>query len=1160
MFNNLKKFVFLLVVLIAFPMVAHGDLSVITMPANPVKKDTATLWGRVSDLNATEGTIVDMYAKFRYSTNIGNQFKTCETMLSPTEVAADPPPLTGLDFFTDTFYNFKKENLGPLQQNKQYYYCAIVSSTDDFSSGVLYGNVMTFTPEEEPDLVNSVITVGSSNISESGATISGKIIEDNPNTEVWGRFRYSENSGLSCGSLPNAKVTPKKKRAGAGDFSFSSVLTGLKDGTTYHYCAVGSDNPDFFDSTYGDVKQFTTPFSTSTDRIGPVKTLTATQIDDTEVTLRGNYTAGGPGFAYFRLSSTDIPPIFCNQIYGSDMIGVTSNIPDPIGYTLGGDFGVHVNGLEPETDYYYCAVVSNGAYDPTKPRSLNEAQIKYGEVKKFRTLPCDTCNNTNITTKGSDVIDSTSVNLTGDFKSSRAVSVFFEYSKAIVVDPTNPQTPTILWQPTSEKKYGDNSHGSYNQLVKDLAKNTTYNFRAVAKVTNPDISIEIFYGQTLQFTTNKYNGVTGGNDDDGNGIDDPPIIDPGVGVGPGVIITTGDDNCPAGTTGTFPACTPIDDITPLGCSIGWLGTPPNCFNPGPGGTGTDPTTKTPKVTVTANPVFIDAGESSTISWTSSGVSSCVLNGYEVPTSGSADTGGLNNTTSYTVSCSGINGSAADTASVFVNIDNGNGGGDLVWVDVTASPVFFPLNASVTISWTSGGAQFCDSGGHGEGTSGSFVIPLVKASSSHTVTCSGESGTASDTAYIVLYDTGIPPLPTNMCIPTTETRNLNCSAGNTGSVNQTRTSTCPTLYGNPVWSPWTTTTNTCTDPNGNTTPPPPPPPPGACFPSNQTRLLACPAGFTGSINQARTSSCPTANGNPVWTDWVTTSENCKDANGNGLAPTPPGPGNPGVPPNPANPGVPPPPGGPGQNGNPPLTQDNDNDDDGIGNPHDDDTDGDWDPNDTDTDDDGDGIPDFVDGSPNGPGTGDDFDGGGLPNSLDTDMDGDGIPNYLDGDTDGDGVPNDIDLDDDGDGIPDLIDPTPRGTHGDRGSDLLVLGQEATPPSDAIVRYHEGIETVFARQIRRNTVFAERYGYSGGDMVNFAWNLAHTFAKFYFGYINEENLEVRVSAPDVSAYELRQVSNTLVVYEYYKNVIVDIRSKTVEFKNKNPYEYYFRRIFR
>ncbi|MBS3903972.1 MAG: hypothetical protein KGZ39_01430 [Simkania sp.] len=766
-----------------------------------------------------------------------------------------------------------------------------------------------------------------------------------------------------------------------------------------------------------------------------------------------------------------------------------------------------------------------------------------------------------MSTKEPDVIDSKSATLKGSFKSSRAVDMFFEYSKFVIPDPSNPQTGGPSWQPTPEKKYGTNSHGNFNYLLKDLEKNTTYNFRAVGRVTNPDDTIEVFYGQTLQFTTNKYDGIPGG--DDGTGPGDAPVIDPGIGIdtGPGVIITTGDDNCPAGTNGTFPACTPI--INPLGCSIGWLGTPPNCFNPGPGGTGTDPTTKTPKVTVTANPVFIDAGESSTISWTSSAVSSCTLNGYDVPTNGSADTGGLNNSTSYTVSCSGINGSAADTASVFVNIN----GGDLVWVDVTASPIFFPLNASVTISWTSGGAQFCDSGGHGEGTSGSFVLSLVKSSSSHTVTCSGESGSASDTAYIVMYNTTIPPLPTNMCIPSTENRTLACSPGYTGSVSQTRASSCPTLFGNPVWSPWTTTTNTCTDPNSNTTPPPPPPPPplppsGACFASNQTRLLSCPIGYTGSINQKRVSSCPTTNGNPVWSDWVTTSENCKDSNGNSLPPgaTPPGPGNPGVPPNPANPGVPPPPGGPGQNGNPPLTQDNDNDDDGIANPYDDDIDGDWDPNDTDIDIDGDGIPNWIDPTPYGPGTLDDIDGGGLPNHLDTDMDGDGIPNYLDNDTDGDGIPNDIDLDDDNDGIPDLLDPTPRGPHGDRASDLLILGQEATPPSDAIVRYHEGIETVLARQIRRNTAFAERYGYNGGNIVNFAWDLAHTFAKFYFGYINEQNLEVRVSAPDVSAYELRQVSNTLVVYEYYKNVIVDIRSKTVEFKNKNPYEYYFRRIFR
>ncbi len=1094
MLKGLKKIIFLILVMLSVPSATHADLSIITKQAQNITKDSATLAGRVSDLTSPEGTIVDLYAKFRYSTNTGNATRTCQNLLSATEVAADPPPLTGLDFFTDAFYDFLKVDLGPLQTNTQYYYCAVVSSTEDFSSNVLYGNVVTFTPEEPADVVNSVITVGSSGVTESSATLSGRIIEDNPNTNVYGRFRYSENNGLSCASLPNAKVTPKKRRIGSGDFNFTSTVTGLKDGTTYYYCAMGADNGDFFDALYGEVKEFTTPFSSSTNRIGPVKTLTATQIDDTEATLRGNYTAGGPGFAYFRLSTAEIPPIFCNQIYGSDMIGITATIPDPIGYTLGGDFGVHVNILEPETDYYYCAAVSNSAYNPSMPRSLNEAQIKYGEVKKFRTLPCDTCNITTIQTKDSDVIDSQSATLKGEFKSSKAINVFFEYSKFSIIDPTQPQTSGVTWQATPEKKYSENSYGTYTALLKNLEKNTTYNFRAVGKITNPDQSVELFYGQTLQFTTNKYNGVTG----DGPGGTDPtdaPDIDVGPGVGPGVVITTGDDNCPAGTTGTFPVCIP-DTVGPPGaCPPGWLGNPPKCFNPGNGGgSGGTGITKTPKVTVTANPAFIDAGESSTISWTSSLVTSCTLNGYDVPTSGAADTGGLQNTTSYTVSCSGPDGSAVDTDSVFVNIDgNGGGGGDLVWVDVTASPIFFPMNASITVSWTSGGAQFCDSGGHGEGTSGSFVVPLAKNDASYTVTCSGESGTASDTAYTVLYNNDTPPLST-------------CTDG-VQNGDETGVDTGGHCGGGTGPGPWPT----CTD--------------------------------------------NVQNGDETGVD---TGGHC-----NGGGTVPPGPGNPSVPPapgTPPGPNGPGAPGGPGQNGNPPLPQDNDNDDDGIGNPHDTDTDGDWDPNDTDTDDDGDGIPDFVDGTPNGPGTGDDFDGGGLPNSLDTDMDGDGTPNYLDGDTDGDGVTNDRDLDDDGDGIPDLLDITPKGPHGDRKSGLLVLGQTATPPNDAIVRYHEGIETVFARQIRRNTTFAERYGYTGGDIVNFAWDLSHTFAKFYFGYINENNLEVRVSAPDVSAYELRQVSNTLVVYEYYKDKIVDIRSKTVEFKSKNPYEYYFRRIFR
>jgi len=123
--------------------------------------------------------------------------------------------------------------------------------------------------------------------------------------------------------------------------------------------------------------------------------------------------------------------------------------------------------------------------------------------------------------------------------------------------------------------------------------------------------------------------------------------------------------------------------------------------------------------------------------------------------------------------------------------------------------------------------------------------------------------------------------------------------------------------------------------------------------------------------------------------------------------------------------------------------------------------------------------------------------------------------------------------------------------------LTLGQTATPPNDAIVRYHEGIETVFARQIIANPIFKEKYGYqAGADLQNFAWYWADEFAKM-FGYINEDRKEIRVSFPDVAAYELQLVGNKLTVYEYFYNKIVDIRNINTAFKNASDYEYYFKK---
>ncbi len=1165
--------------LTTIPITTLAALYVEVIPVTQKNLTSATLVGVLMDDAFPTGVSTE-YVKFRYTTTSST---SCANMTTETAVQT-----INLDFQLHEFYNFQQQ-LNSLTPHTKYYFCAVASSEADFSANVLYSGIRDFTTELPPDLADNVVTGTASNITQNGATIYGEIYNDH-STPIFGKFKYSENYSVSCASLPNAINTPVQPPGGVGaslSLNFSHTLTNLKSSTTYSYCAVGDTNSDFPNAIYGEVKVFTTPPSASgnPEDIGPVDTQESTEMDDNEVTLQGNYSGGAPGFAYFRLTSATVPPLFCNDIYGSDMIGITSNEPDPIGYTTGGDFSVHVNGLEPETTYFYCAIVSNNALTTKLNKLTYRPQIKYGSVKSFRTLPCLTCNITQVTTLGSNVIDSQSVNLKGSYRTSRPVKIYFEYSKDF--DVSTPPTSGNVWIPTNPPKLGGfNSYGNYNFLLTGLDSNTKYSFRIVGELA---IGGEIIYGSTLDFTTDAYDGVDPIITEDP--VDDVPVEPGGEGGG--------DDNCPAGTIGIFPDCT----VGEIGCPAGYEGVPPDCVNLG-GGSGDD---DAPVVEVTADPIFVDPGQSSTITWTSTNATSCVLNGYDIPTSGSADTGALNTSKSYSVICTGPGGVGSDNAQVYVNITGGGGGGDIIWVKALAAPVFVTTNSSSVVSWQSSGAEFCESGGHGNGTSGSFNTGPLTSSMSYTISCSGQSGSAASTAYIETHDPVTPP----SCFAVPQTQSLQCPAGQVGLILQSRSSTCPDPNGSPVWSNWETVTNSCQSSSGGPTPP-------SCFAVPQTQSLQCPAGQVGLILQSRSSTCPDPNGSPVWSNWETVTNSCQSSSG---GPTPPscfavpqtqslqcpagqvglilqsrsstcpdpngspvwsnwetvtnscqsssgGPGGPGsgvFPPGPGNPWSPTGPGGPGgPNGNggtnPTLPQGPDNDGDGLGNPNDDDTDGDWDPNGTDTDDDGDGIPDLVDATPNGPGNSDDLDGNGVGNDKDNDIDGDGVPNYLDNDTDADGIPNATDSDDDGDGIPDWLDPLPKGPHGDKVGVILGVGDEAIPPSDAIVHYNEGVETVFARQIRNRNKLSEKLGYSGrGNLESFAQNMAHTLSRYYFGYVDESGKEVRVSVPDVSAYELRIVGNKLAVYEYYRNKIIDIRVQSIQFKSKNPYEYYFQKRF-
>lgn len=123
--------------------------------------------------------------------------------------------------------------------------------------------------------------------------------------------------------------------------------------------------------------------------------------------------------------------------------------------------------------------------------------------------------------------------------------------------------------------------------------------------------------------------------------------------------------------------------------------------------------------------------------------------------------------------------------------------------------------------------------------------------------------------------------------------------------------------------------------------------------------------------------------------------------------------------------------------------------------------------------------------------------------------------------------------------------------------LVIGQIATPPIDAVVHYHEGIETVFARQIVADINLAKNYGYQdGADLQNFAWTLADLLART-FGYVNSSGKEIRVSRPDIAAYQLYMNNGVLTVYEYYDSKIVNIQKMTDVLRNKYYYEYYFKK---
>ncbi|MCI5149459.1 MAG: carboxypeptidase regulatory-like domain-containing protein [Candidatus Electrothrix sp. MAN1_4] len=241
---------------------------------------------------------------------------------------------------------------------------------------------------------------------------------------------------------------------------------------------------------------------------------------------------------------------------------------------------------------------------------------------------------------------------------------------------------------------------------------------------------------------------------------------------------------------------------------------------GPGGITTESitihvagTTPTPTVAITADPLSIVAGDTSTLSWTSTNVGSVSIDNDigMVDFNGSVSVTPTE-TTAYTITATGAGGIVSKSVTVTVL--------PLPAVTIAAEPAAIPKGDSSVLSWTSINADSV-SINNGIGTvdlNGSVsVSPSV--TTTYTITATGAGGTVSESTTVTVH-----PLPTvslsadPTSIPAGTSSQLVWSSTNAHSVNITPDVGSISVNGTATVSPSETTTYmiTATGPGGTVT--------------------------------------------------------------------------------------------------------------------------------------------------------------------------------------------------------------------------------------------------------------------------------------------------------------------------------------------------------
>lgn len=352
------------------------------------------------------------------------------TTTGPTIAGSHTSDGTGTGSFTSS--------LTGLTANTTYYVRAYATN----SVGTAYGNEITFTTSQV--VLPTVTTTAASAITATTASSGGNVTADGGGT-ITAR-------GVCWGASANPTTAGSHTTDGTGSGTFTSSLTGLTPGTTYHIRAYATNSAG---TAYGSDLTFTTAAVIPT-----LTTTAASAITQTTATSGGNITSNGGAAVTARgvCWSTSTGPTIAGS-HTSDGTG-------------SGTFTSSITGLTPGTLYYVRAYATNSvgtAYG-------NEITFTSGSV----TAPV-------LTTTAASSIGATSATSGGNITSAGGGTI----TARGVCWSTSPN-PTTAGSHTSD----GTGTGSFSSSLTGLSAGTLYYIRAYA--TN---SAGTSYGDQLTFYT-----------------------------------------------------------------------------------------------------------------------------------------------------------------------------------------------------------------------------------------------------------------------------------------------------------------------------------------------------------------------------------------------------------------------------------------------------------------------------------------------------------------------------------------------------------------------------------------------------------------------------------------------------------------------------------